>query len=441
MVSGTTALVATIGERDPDGVNRVRKGTGGGRLAPTGPLLAARRFRPRFALLLGTPAVRPALEATAAALAREAVEQVEQVELEGDAANFDDMSLAIDQVLQRYRDQLSKDVQVCAVISSGTPQMGQALLLAAMARLPRARFFQALDPRYVEDDERRLRPLDPQVLHLRLELERATEAARRGQWLLAAELFTRATQTEGRFADDVRRQTRAAGKLARCLHLAENFAFEQAAKAAKPDREDAFRRQLESISQWYSSIARGQGGTTRLPAELAALADRQLQAELGARACVTAAIAWETTLTVGLRTLGLDPDSIAENEISRIPHSMQSRLLPIEDRRCYRLEGQRARRELLEALLGAGPVTEWLRGHGEDVDRLTRIRNDLLHRGTSDRSPNDLTGLVENALRAIGELQRAFGWEPWAEAPTTFARVRELFDQIASKWATPAGHR
>lgn len=443
MVSGTTALLATIGERDPHGLNRAREGarTRDGEVRPTGPLLAARRFRPCFALLLGTPEVRPSLEATAEALREEAVPQVETVELEGDASNFDRMSVEIDRVLQRFERELSAAERVDTVISSGTPQMGQALLIVALARLPQARFWQALDPRYVPDDEHRLRELDARAMHLRLDLSRAAEAAKGGQWPLAAALFERATETEGEFADKVRRNANAGARLVRSLDHAENFAFAEAADAAKPTRKDACRSHLERVSQWYRRIANGQRGSTQLPAELAALADRQLKAGLPARACITAAIAWETTVTVGLRKLGLDPDRIAEDEVSRIPDSMGERLVPLEDGRHYRLEGQRARRDLLEALLGEGRVTECLRKASSAIDRLARARNDLVHRGQTEGSLEDLAGVVEASLAELDEVQRAFGWGSWKAAPTTADRVQDLIDRIASAWASPSGAR
>lgn len=431
--TGLTALIATIGERDPDG--RPRRAELGEPPAlapddpipqPTGPLLAARLRRPGAVYLLATRGVQRPAELTRDRIAAELGVRPVITWLEGDHASFDAMQRAVENALRAIRTELPEGADVIVCPSSGTPQMGQALTLVAMFLFPGARFVQALDPRYVTGMEERLRPFDPRATRVRFDLERAVKALRAGHWAVAADILTTVGACESRVVDDARPTIAAALRLALGMRYAEELEYDSAARALEPGRRTGFRAELEALKQWYAGLDRGGMRYTGRPRELAAITAWQCRHGALSRATVTAAMAWETAVTVALRSCcKLNPDKLSRTDLGRLPAEVRGQAREVGGR--YRLEGQRLRRQTLEAL---NPTArQALAGCGAALEQLSEMRNQLVHQGSLDGyAPEEV---ITVALAALDTLFEALAWGSWRAAPSAPDRLDVLIERLA----------
>lgn len=435
--NGQTALIATIGERDPDG--RQRRANAGVPpepldpndpiVQPTGPLLCAREYRPGVVVLLATAGVRVPAELTRERIVRELGVEPTLRWLAGDHANFDDMQGAVERELRAVRRELPEGARVIVCPSSGTPQMGQALTIVAMFLFPAAQFVQALDPRYLPPDAPRLRPFDPRATRVRFDLERAAQALRDGHWAVAADLFWGVRSFESRLVQEQAAAVTAAWRLARGMGYADELEFTRAVACLEPQRGTGFRAELDALKQWYGGLqSAGRGGPT-LPRELAALAARQRYRGALSQAMVMGTLAWETALTVALRTRGkVNPDGLRTADLSRLSPELRARVREEGGRR--RLEGARLRRQALAELDAA--ARQYLDEHGPAVERMVEMRNQLVHTGAHNQSDPDR--LIDDALNVLDGLFTRFGWGSWRDAPTAPERLRELATRIAGAW-------
>jgi len=441
--TGVTALIATIGERDPDGRSR----RAGADIPPapldpddpidqpTGPLLCARLHRPGAVYLLATEGVRLPAELTRERIAAELGVTPAITWLAGDHASFDDMQGAVERALRAVRQELPERARVIVCPSSGTPQMGQALTIVAMFLFPGASFVQALDPRYVAGMAERLRPFDPRATRVRFGLERAARALVEGHWAVAADIFMAVRSFESRVVHEYQPTIVAAWRLAQGMRLADDFNFGAAAWALEPGRGTGFRTELDRLKQWYGHLESGGQGHTDRPRELAAMADRQRCIRAFSRATVTAAMAWETILTVALRTrCGLNPDALQEQQLVRLSPEVRERLRKVGDRH-YRLEGQRLRRQALEELdVTARRV---LAERGPALDELVEMRNQLVHTGSL--AGYDADAVIGAALDALHHVCAALSWGSWRTAPTAPEPLRALAERMVGPWLPGPG--
>jgi hypothetical protein len=434
--TGGAVLIATIGERDPDGTLR-RPGAGippplspdDPIDQPTGPLLCARVHRPGAVELLATEGVRRPAELTRDRIAAELGVTPAVTWLEGDHASFDDMQGAVERALRVIRRELPEGARVVVCPSSGTPQMGQALTIVAMFLFPTASFVQALDPRYVPTGASRLRPVDPRATRVRFDLERAARALVEGHWAVAADILMAVRSFESRVVRDHQPTVLAAWRLALGIRRAEELDYAGAAHALEPQRGTGFRAELDRLKQWYARLDGGGQGHTDRPRELVAMTERQRRSGALSRATVTAAMAWETTLTVALRTrCGLNPDTMRPNDLARLSEEVRERVREVNGRR--RLEGQRLRRQALEEL--DATARRVFAERGAALDALVEMRNQLVHAGT-------LTGYVPDAVigaavEALDTVFAAFAWESWRTAPTAPGPLRALVERMTGAW-------
>jgi hypothetical protein len=437
-----TVLIATLGERDPDG--RQRRTTAGAPpepldpndpiAQPTGPLLCARTYRPGAVVLLATEGVRVPAELTRGRIAAELGVEPSLRWLAGDPANFDDMQDAVERELRNVRRELPNEVSVVVCPSSGTPQMGQALTIVTMFLFPTGKIVQALDPRYVPADAPRLRMLDPRATRVRFDLEQAAQALLAGHWAVAAEIFFAVRSVESRVVSEYAPVITAAWRLAKGMELAEELDFAAAARAFRPERDTGFRAELDGLKQWYERLHRGQHGNTDYPRELAAMAARQRKLNALSRATVTAAMAWETTLTVALHTrCRLDPDYVRQADLSRLSPELRQRVREEGGRR--RLEGARVRRQALEELDAEAGAC--LGEQDAALERLAKMRNRLVHCGSL--AGGDPGAIISAALDALDKLFARFSWGSWRDTPTAPGQLRALAEQIAGAWLPEGG--
>lgn len=433
----STVLIATIGERDPDGrQRRANTGIPPEPLAPndpiaqpTGPLLCAREYRPGVVVLLATEGVRVPAELTRERIAAELGVAPSLRWLAGDPANFDDMQGAVERELRAVRRELPEDAPVVICPSSGTPQIGQALTIVAMFLFPTARMVQALDPRYLWPGAPRLRPFDPRATRVRFDLERAARALLDGHWAVAADTFLAVQSVESGVVSAAAAAISAAWRLAQGMRLADDFDFAAAARALEPGRGTGFRPELDRLKQWYGRLDGGGQGHTDRPRELVAMAERQRRIGALSRATLTAAMAWESTLTVALRTrCGLNPDNVRRRDLERLSGELRERVREVNDR--YRLEGQRLRRQALEEL--DATARRVLAKQGPALDNLAEMRNQLVHTGSlAGYDPN---AVISAAGEALHEIFEAFSWESWRTAPTAPEPLRALTERMVGPW-------
>lgn len=431
-----TALIATIGERDPDGRPRRANGAAPPPLTPddpidqpTGPLLCARAYRPGAVYLLATEGVRLPAELTRDRITAELGVDPAITWLEGDHANFDDMQGAVEHALRSVRRELPEGAQVIVCPSSGTPQMGQALTIVAMFLFPAAQIVQALDPRYVPAGAPRLRPVDPRATRVRFDLERAAHALMEGRWAVAADILMAVRSFESRVVRDHQPTILAAWRLALGMRRADELDYAGAARALEPQRSTGFRAELDRLKQWYARLDGGGQGHTDRPRELAAMAERQRRLSALSQAAVTAVMAWEVTLAAALRTrCGLNPDSLRPTDLARLPGELRERVRELNGRR--RLEGQRLRRQALEKL--DATARRVLARRGAALDQLVEMRNQLVHTGTL--TGYDPDAVLNSALEALHEVFAAFSWESWRTAPTAPEPLRALTGRMAGSW-------
>jgi hypothetical protein len=438
---GLAALIATVGERDPDGRSRRADLAALPPLAPddpidqpTGPLLCARVHRPGAVYLLATEGVRRPAELTRERIAAELGVMPTITWLAGDHASFDDMQGAVERALRAVRQELPEGARVVVCPSSGTPQMGQALTIVAMFLFPGASFVQALDPRYVAGMAERLRPFDPRATRVRFDLERAARALVEGHWAVAADILMAVRSFESRVVRDYQPTIVAAWRLALGMRRAEELDYAGAVRALEPGRGTGFRTELDRLKQWYARLDGGGQGHTDRPRELAAMTEWQRLLGALSRAAVTAVMAWEATLTVALRTrCRLDPDNMRPNDLARLSGELRERARELNGR--HRLEGQRLRRQALEEL--DATARQVLAPRGAVLDELVEIRNNLVHAGRLTGSdPDAAIGAALEALHAVFE---AFSWGSWRTAPTAPEPLRALAERMVSPWLPRVG--
>lgn len=397
-------LIATIGMRDPQ--------TEGG---PTGPLRAAESLRPHTVLLIALPDVQAQAEETRAAI-RGAVPgaDVRLITLDtSDPVDIDGLQQALDSELRDLANEISgRSVAVCG--SSGTPQLGLALTLTAMARFPGATHYQALAPQFAA--EPLLRTFDPDVLRHHTETASAFAALEACQFTLARRLFESRLTSRTTVARRAGAALRAGHLLATALLAAERLDAAEASCALSrlSDLSRPARRDLEQLKQWYASIANRGRASADWPVELAALARRQQRAGAPAQALISAAIAMEAAIAVRFRTKhGLDLDKLKGEDPQRVPGDLRSSLVRLGGS-AFRLEGAEKRSRWLERIDPEyGSV---LRDREAQSRRknLSEARNDLVHQGRPPR-PEDLEG----GLELLDTLFRAFGWRLSADCPSS----------------------
>ncbi len=429
-------LIATIGERDPLGQHPAGKPApppSPAELRPTGPLLAARRHRPDRVFLLFTHGVAAQAAETRDAVRRELPSAtVETVPLApGNPAFFDEALAMADGALAGIRGELPEGARIVVCPSSGTPQLGHALIAAASVLFPGAEFLQALDPRHVRNEDERLRPFDPRITRLRTDIDRAFRELERFNWKVAADILRELLSVRSGYLEGPRRKAlEAARGLAEAMGKADDFDLEGARKAAEPSGNGGFRRDLDRLEQWFGWAASQQSQNAHvLPSELTAAAARSATAGVLTRALVTAVTAWEVAIRARLKSAcGFDPDNIGLRDRKRLPEELRARLREADGGRRWRLEGERNRREALVAFdertaaVGQGSL--------EQLAGLARLRNDLVHTGSVRH--DEAVAALEEALGAIASLFQAWGWPDWREAPTAPEPLRDLIRKVRS---------
>lgn len=395
-------LIATIGKRDP-----------ATQYGATGPLRAAWELRPGTVLLIALPDVVGQAELTSAAI----VWALPGTSVRNITLDVPDPA-DIDRLQQDLADRLAtlgaeirdRSIAVCA--SSGTPQLGLALTLTAMARFPAAIHYQALDPQFAA--EPLLRAFDPDVLRHHTEAARAFDALEDCQFAIARRLFEARLASGTALARNAAPALRAGYLLATALLAAERLDAGQASRtlAALADVPRAARRDLEQVKQWYGGIASRGRASTDWPVELAALARRQQRAGASAQALITAAIALEAAIAVRFRTRHrLNPDELKGDSLQRVPDDLRDALVPLGGS-AYRLEGAEKRSRWLERI--DPEYASVLREREPQRKQLAEARNRLVHQGTTP-PPESL----QQGLELLDAVFRAFRWRLSADCPSS----------------------
>lgn len=397
-------LIATIGMRDPETED-----------GPTGPMRAAVCLRPRTVLLIALPDVLAQAEKTRAAIEGALPEaDVRVITLDtGDPVDIDGLQQALDSELGAIGAEISgRSVAVCG--SSGTPQLGLALTLTAMARFPQATHYQALAPQFAA--EPLLRAFDPDVLRHHTEMDNAFAALESCQFALARRLFEARLESRTTLARRASPALRAGHLLATALLAAERLDAAEASRilADRNGLSGRARRDLEPLKQWYAGIGSGGKGSTDWPVELAALSRRQRRAGASAQALISAAIAMEAAVAVRFRTRhGLNLDKLKGEELERVPDDLRGALVPLGGS-AFRLEGAEKRSCWLKSI-----DPEYAHALGDKKAQslrksLIEARNDLVHQGRSPRPES-----LEGGLEFLDALFSAFGWRLSADCPSS----------------------
>jgi hypothetical protein len=401
-------LVATIGNRDPLGDGE-----------PTGPLRAAAAVRPARAYLVHSERTADRDYAAAAAETARLVQQevpgcLAETRSHG-VANPTDLP-ALVAAMARLLGGLGADdadVHVCA--SSGTPQMGLALTLAAEARYGAGRVthWQGLDPRFAAEP---LTRLEPGVLFHHFELRRALEALAACRVADAAAGLARAAEgPPGAARRAIERAAGAARQLEQVAELRRRPAVLRPNDLRREER--AERPRLAAFVDWYAALAQDAGGG-RWPAELAALAMREERAGRPVLALVRLALAQEVAVAARLEERhGIDADRPGPDGWKRIAEAV-----PEVDAAAPRFEGLKNRLDLLARL---EPGVD---GRIPTALELAHERNVIVHQGRG-RAATDWGSYVEN-LRA---LYAGFGWPDPAETPGAPEAVAVLAAELA-RW-------
>ncbi|WP_322796786.1 hypothetical protein [Tepidiforma sp.] len=397
-------LLATIGRRDPfDGGE------------PTGPLRAARHWRPDAIILLSTRGVAEQTEATRTALSAEfpSADLVVEV-LEDLKPNIPDAVVDIGALLQagralvfrhrRLLDPASNEVAVC--FTSGTPQEGIAMTLVTRSLLPGAHHFQALAPRDSSDPARLLREFDPDVLvHLEAR-DRVFAALARGDARGAAAAAEPIVGLHGPPWNAVALGITLA--LARALRAAEDFRrqelttpFAWVAQGKKLGEE--LQQRLADYRQWFE---RCQSDDLAWGAELAASAIRVGAVSGPTMGVIAAAIASEVLIAARLRQLGHDPERLRRSQLDGVPPEVLEQ--PVDELRelapgLYRLEGAQRRSRLL-AHLDRRYRDAFDSGVEDAREKVARARNQAVHQGQPASE-----GELKSALAMLDLLADAVG--------------------------------
>ncbi|MCL6645871.1 MAG: hypothetical protein K6U88_13030, partial [Dehalococcoidia bacterium] len=282
---------------------------------------------------------------------------------------------------------------------------------------------------YVPIGASRLRPVDPRATRVRFDQERAARALVEGHWAVAADILMAVRSFESRVVRAYQPTILAAWRLALGMRSAEELDFAAAARALEPERGTGFRAELDGLKQWYGRLVSGGQGNPERPRELVAMTERQRRSGALSRATVTAAMAWEATLTVALRTrCGLNPDTVRPNDLARLWAEVRERVREVNGRR--RLEGQRLRRQALEEL--DATAQRVFAARGAALDELVEMRNQLVHAGTLTGYTPD--AVIAAAVEALDTVFAAFSWESWRTAPTASAPLRALVERMTGAW-------
>ena len=401
-------LVATIGDRDP-----VHEGQ------PMGPLRAAAAVRPARAYLVHSePTADRDYAAAAAETARLVQQQVPGCRADPrphGVANPTDLPALVGAMARLLGGLGADDAEVHVCASSGTPQMGLALTLAAEARYGAGRVthWQGLDPELTAEP---LTRLEPGVLFHHFELRRALEALAACRVADAAAGLARVA--EGPPGAARRAIERAAGVASQLEQVAE---LRRRPAVLRPDdlrrEERAERPRLAAFVDWYAALAQDAGGG-RWPAELAALAMREERAGRPVLALVRLALAQEVAVAARLEERhGIDADHPGPDGWKRI-----AELVPGVDATAPRFEGLKNRLDLLARLEP---------GVGDAIPAalaLAHERNVIVHQGRG-RAASGWERYVEN-LRA---LYAGFGWPDPAASPGAPEAVAALAAELA-RW-------
>jgi hypothetical protein len=431
----TTVLIATIGERDPYGQRPPGpppEPSPPSEPRPTGPLLATLREKPSLVLLLATKGVEPQAQRTRDEIRKELpTASVEIVPLpDQNPAFFDDALAMVEKALTDRRHQLPDGARIVVCPSSGTPQLGLALIADASVLFPKAEFVQALDPRHVPNDEERLRPFDPRNIRLRTDIERALRELEGFNWTVAADILREVLTVRSAYLDGGARPIlEAARKLAEAMGKADDFDLPGARDAATPGPNVALRGELDRLKQWFGKAAStDRKNLATLPAELAAAAARLFESERLTRALVTGVTAWEVAIRARLKSAcGFDPDNVRRADYDRLPEDLRCRLREVEKDHRWRLEGERNRRH---ALVELDQFTSQLQHRGDlaPFERLAELRNQLVHTGTTDH--DEARRVLRLALQALTQVFECWDWEAWDQAPTAPDSLRKFISKL-----------
>lgn len=400
-------FIASIGERDPASPS-----------GPTGPLRGARELRPERVVLVAAPGVEQQAEATRVRIARELPDADVAVETlpVADPTHLDALLAACGQVLERLLApaQGGSGVAVCA--SSGTPQISLALTLAALARAPGARHFQALDPAKTDTP---WREFDPDALRHHTELDAGLQMLASCRFEEAAALLERRAASAAIEARAHRRAILAARAAATALERANALdvggAFMALNVSTKRLPRDAASA-LGSLHDWYAHVKTAPKKNPKWPAELAARAAREMAAGRVPQALVAAAIAFEAALAVRFHTqLGLNPDLLSPADLSKLEVRETDAVEFAQG--VFRIEGAKRRSEAL-----ATADTEYRPVHGDGRrERLLERRNDLVHKAKAPSRAD-----VDEALAFLDAVFRALGWPVPSQCPSAPDSIRAL---------------
>lgn len=411
-------LVASIGRRDP-----------GSESAPTGPLLAAIRHTPAHVILLSTEEVHQQAVETASAIRKSLpattvdVEVLDLVEGSGPADPVQTFA-AIEQSLARIAAAHGHVQNVLVCPTSGTPQISQALLTVAMTLFPKATFVQALDPKYVTNEQERLRQFDPRITRIRFDLKYAFEALNRFQWNVASSVIESVIDVASPTVDQHRPVLRAAHYLATALSAGDNLNYVGARDAIPDPLDTPFSKDLIAIRQWYARAAKGDRPTLAL--ELASATARFADAALHPRSVVTAISSWEVAVRARLKQhANLDPDKVSERQMLTIPQDLRQFARQF-DQAAWRIEGERALRELLITIDQESAVLQH-DGLFQPLEDLAKVRNNLVHTG---RLEHTARSTVDRALQALSKIFTTWQWGSCYTTPTAPGPLRDLQAKI-----------
>lgn len=404
-------FIASVGERDPESPS-----------GPTGPLRGAlKELRPERVVLVAAPGVESQAEATRARIAGVlpgADVAVERLDV-ADPTHLDALLAACGQVLERVLAPVRDGSSVAVCTSSGTPQISLALTLAALARAPGARHFQALDPAKTDTP---WREFDPDALRHHTELDAGLQMLASCRFEDAAALLERRAASAARVARAHRPAILAARAAATALERANALDVGGAFKALDVSTKglpQGAAAALASLQGWYSQVKTTPKKSPKWPTELAARAAREAAAGRVPQALVAAAIAFEAALAVRFRTAhGFDPDALSDEDLTALPPDVRDKVTQFgESEPRYRIEGAERRSAALAALDDA------YRGLHDDERRKALIerRNKLVH---AAKAPSQAD--VDEALAFLDAVFHALEWPVPSACPSSPGSIRTL---------------
>lgn len=334
------------------------------------------------------------------------------------------------------------EVHICA--SSGTPQMGIALTLAAEQALPAARHWTALNP--AEARPPYLREFEPDVLRHRREMAEALGL------LACCHVFEARERFKARLAANsvpvrmVKGAVESGRRAAGALTLIGEFQVDAAARMLPPGNVAGKTLRgaprLGPLAGWLANL---KGATARNPAwavELAALALREREVGRTALAVLRTAVAHEVMLDVRLQEKHeIDPDNLGREGRQKVERALGERAAEVIKEERFDGQGGRLKlpwwRERFDLIRALEPAVarRFDDGRREEIAVVTEMRNNLVHRGTlaGERAANP-EGPLDAGLAYVRDLCVAFGWPDPADAPTAPRAVAALAGELAV-WA------